>query len=193
MVWSFSSHLFLFCSIAVIIFLDVLLICAIFNKKVSKWFYISIWGALLVLILIFYNDVVFNIVDNLFDNVFMAIYFPNLAVYIVVLLISNSFFFYSAFSKKIDKHHKMLNIISSVVLNIFLIFIVTIVKQNNINVYERLTVYSNPYLLVLLEVSMGVFLAWILLNLLISAHNKLKAYDKKDLPPMPEIVFEDTK
>ena len=81
-----SSPLFLLCSISVIIFLVVLLLFSIFDKKVNKWVYITIWGSLFLLIIIFYKDIALNIVDNFFDNIFMAIYFPNLSIYLIVTM-----------------------------------------------------------------------------------------------------------
>ena len=188
-----SSPLFLCLSIAFIVFLVVLAIFSILNKKLDKWIYAIIWGISLLAIIVFYKDITLNIIDNFFDNIFMAIYFPNLSIYIVIIFVANFFFFYSLFNKKLDKSHKIVNIINWSILHLLLIFIISIVKQNNINVYERLTVYSNTYLLVLLELSTGTFLSWILLNLFISARIKLKKYDKTEHPKMPEIMFDSEK
>ena len=51
--------------------------------------------------------------------------------------------------------------------------------------------FSNSNLLVLLELTSAVFVSWILILLLISAHKKLKKYDDIEYPKMPEIIFED--
>lgn len=188
-----SSPLFLFCCMLGIAVLIFFIICIKQDIKVNKWIFISIWIIILVMLVINYNSVVLNLIDNLFDSIFMALYFPNLAVYIIVLSVSNLFFIYSMFSKKIKKTHKILNIINALIINIFLILVVDIVNKNNIDIYETLTVYSNSNLLILLELSTAVFTSWILLNLFISAHSKLKKYDKIDYPEMPEIVFDDNK
>ena len=188
-----SSPLFLFCSMLGIAVLIFFIICIKQDIKVNKWIFISIWIIILVMLVINYNSVILNLIDNLFDSIFMALYFPNLSVYIIVLSVSNLFFIYSMFSKKIKKTHKILNIINALIINIFLILVVDIVNKNNIDIYETLTVYSNSNLLILLELSTAVFTSWILLNLLISAHSKLKKYDKIDYPEMPEIVFDDNK
>lgn len=194
-----SSPLFLSCSIAIIIMLALTLIFALYNKKVNKWIYIIIWLLALLLIIYFYRNIILSIIDNFFDNLFMALYFPNLSIYLFVILISNGVFAYSILGNKIKKSHKILNLVNAMLIDLLLLFIISTVRDNNINIYEKITVYSNSTLLVLLELSTAFFTSWILLNLLFSAYDKLKKYDKK-LPSMPgvelnkegnEIVFDE--
>ena len=185
-----SSPLFLFFSMLSIAMLIFFIICVKRDIKFNKWIFICTWCFVALMIIISYNSVFLNLLDNLFNNLFMALYFPNLTVYVILLLVSNFFFIYSMISKKIIKPHKILNIVNALIINILLIFIIDIVNKNNINVYDTLTIYSNSNLLVLLELSTAIFTSWILLNLLISAYQKFKKYDN-DLPKMPEIIFED--
>ena len=72
-----------------------------------------------------------------------------------------------------------------------LVLVIDIVSKNDIDLYNSINIYSNSKLLVLLELSIAVFISWILINLLIRAHYKLKKYDEIEYPRMPEIVFED--
>lgn len=186
-----SSPLFLFFSMLIISIIIFFIICIKNNKKINKWIFISIWCVVGLMLIINYNSVILNLIDNLFNNVFMALYFPNLTVYIIVLSVSNFFFIYSVFSKKMIKSHKVINIINALIINIFLVLIIDIVNREGINVYDTLTIYSDSNLLVLLELNSAVFTSWILLNLLITAYHKLKKYDKKSYPKMPEIIFDD--
>ena len=64
-----------------------------------------------------------------------------------------------------------------------------IISNSSINIYNEIDIYTNTNLLVLLQLNSAVFISWILISLLFSAHSKLKKYDKKELPPMPEVVF----
>ena len=120
----------------------------------------------------------------------MALYFPNLAVYIVVLFISNIMLIYSILNRSICKSYKIVNVLSALLTDIFLVLIVDIVNKNSINVYEKINVYTNSDLLVLLQLTTAVFVSWLLINLFITAHRKLKRYDKKQYPDMPEIIFD---
>ena len=161
------------------------------KKRINKWIFISIWVILALILIIRYNSIVLYLVDNLFDTIFMALYFPNLAVYIIILIISNFFLIYSLISKTINIKSRILNFINGLVINLFLILIIDIVKNNNINIYNELELYTNSNLLILLQLTTAIFTSWILLSLLLSAHNKLKKYDKKEYSKMPEIIFED--
>ena len=186
-----SSPLFLFCTsigVAILIFY----IISIKNKKdTNKWIFISIWILLALILVIKYNVIILNLLDNLFDNFFKALYFPNLSIYIFILFVTNISLFYSIFNKKIGKSNKIINFINTLLTDLLLIFIVDIVQTNNINVYDELTIYSNSELLVLLELTSALFTSWILLTLLVSAYRKLKIYDTPALKQMPEIVFEE--
>ena len=157
--------------------------------KINKWVVIGIWIAILLFLIIFYNKVFLNLLDNFINYIFNALYFPNLAVYSIILISSNIFFIIAIFNKKIDKNHKIINIVNAIVIDSLLIFIIDIISKNNIDVYEKLTVFSNNKLLVLLELSTGVFTSWVLLNLFYSLKLKLKKYDKKEYPDMPDIIF----
>lgn len=184
-----SSPLFL-CSILLIEIAIIILI--LFKKKkfkINKWMVIGLWLFVLLFVIIIYNKVFINFIDNFINYIFMALYFPNLAVYSGILVISNSLFVFSIFSKQITKSHKKLNIIGAIVLDILLVFVIETVSSNNIDVYEKLTVFSNTKLLVLLELSTGIFTSWIILNLFINLKMKLKKYDKNEYPDIPEIIF----
>lgn len=185
-----SSPLFLICMILGILILTGLIIFTILNKKVNKWLFIAVCVVVGILLFINYGGLIIKILDIILDGIFMALYFPNLPVYMSVLIIVNVMFVISMFSKKQTKSRKITNIVCSIVLDFMLILIIDVVSKHNINIYEQITLYTNSNLLVLLELSMGIFVSWILVNLFISAHLKLKKYDKKEYPKMQEIIFD---
>ena len=184
-----SSPLFLVSILLIEIALIVYLLIKKGKLKLQKWMIISIWSILALIIIVIYHKVFFNLIDNFINYIFTALYFPNLAVYISVILISNIFYFISVFNKKINKKYNLINITNALLLDILMIFIIDIVNKNNIDIYEKVTVFSNSKLLVLLELSTGIFTSWILLNIFISLKEKLRKYDKAEYPDMPEIIF----
>ena len=186
-----SSKFFLMFSIFVILSLMLLLITYILDKKVNKIIYISIWMIFLIIVLIFYHGVLLSIVDNLFDNLFMIIYFPSISLYFIILVVSNFFLLYSVFNKKIKKVYKTLNILNALLINSILLFVVSIINKNNIDVYDKLSVYSNSNLLVLIEFSTALFIIWLIINFSFTTFFELKKKDKKPLPQMEEIVIFD--
>lgn len=186
-----SSPLFLFCSMVGVAVLILFIICMKKEMKINKWIFISIWAIILFVLIFNYSSIFIYIFETLIDSVFMALYFPNLTVYIAILLIINGVLLYSLISKKVSKTNKIINFVTALIIDLFLILIVDIINSNSINVYDQLTMFTNSNLLVLLQLTSAVFVSWILLSLLVSAHKKLKKYDKKEYPKMPEIVFED--
>ena len=186
-----SSPLFLFCSMMGISLLIFYIICIKNNKNINKWIFVIVWVFLALLLIINYNQVVFKIIDNLLDEIFMILYFPSISVYIIVLLLSNILFLYSLFNKTMDKNHKIINILNVLILDFLLIPIVDTINANNIDIYNTTTIYSNSNLLVLMQLSIAFFVSWLLLNLLFTAHNKLKKYDVVKKKELPEIIFEE--
>ena len=187
-----SSPLFLFCFMMGVAVLILFIISIKQEKKVNKWIFISIWLVLAIIILVNYYSVVLKIIDNLFDALFMSIYFPNITVYFMMLFISNFFFVFSLFRKKISKKFKIINFINALIVDLFLILIMDTVTTNSIDIYDKISMYTNFNVMILMQLNSAIFLSWILISLLVSAHDKLKKYDKKELPDMPEIVFEDS-
>lgn len=187
-----SSPLFLFCFMMGIAVLILFIISIKKEKKINKWIFISIWIVLALIIIISYSSVVFKIIDGLFDALFMAIYFPNTTVYFITLFLSNFFFIFSLFRKNINKKFKIINFINALIVDLFLILIMDTVKINSIDIYDKISMYTNFDVMVLMQLNSSIFISWILISLLISAHDKLKKYDKKELPKMPEIVFDES-
>ena len=187
-----SSPLFLFCSMLGVAVLIYYIISLKKDRKVNKWIFIGIWSFLAILLIVNYSNVALNLIDNSFENVILALYFPDLTVYIIILSITNFFFFYSIFSKRLSHFNKIINFVNALIIDIFLILIIDIVNANDINVYEKLTIYSNSNLLILLELTSAVFTSWILIILFLKAYRKLKKIDKKE-SNIAEIVFEDIK
>ena len=183
-----SSPLFLVLIICAVITAIFLIFRLSLDNRRNKIMFILCWVILLIAIFVKYTNIFFELIDNMFNIVFEALYFPSLAIYLVILVISNFFLIYSVASKKVDLKHKLLNILTAVIIDTFLIIIMELVKVNNISIYDKVALYSNSNLLVLLELTTSIFTSWILLNLLISAHSKLKKYDKN---MMPELIFDE--
>ncbi|MDO4962967.1 MAG: hypothetical protein Q4E75_02550 [bacterium] len=186
-----SSSLFLFCSMIFIFALIFYFICKSKSINISKWVFIGIWTVLALILIIYYNKYVLQFLDSFTDFIFSALYFPNFYVYTSIILIINFYLLFSIISNKIKKPNKIVNICSGILIDAMLGLIIGIVNNYNINVNDTVSTYSNPKMLVMLQLSSSIFASWLLLNLLCSAYLKLKKYDKDDYPKMQEIIFED--
>jgi len=161
-------------SISAIVFLIILLLANKFSdKKITKFIYIFVYALIFgTLIYLFHNEIL-NLLDYLIDNVFLFLFFPNLAVYILVLIIVNIIVIKSTFSKTDGKIIKNTNAIFFVIFNVIFYLIIDNIIKNKINVYEQLSIYTNNDLLILIELSMKLFILWIILLLIIKISSVL--------------------
>lgn len=108
----------------------------------------------------------YEVLSNTFDDFttifFGNIYFPSIYVYIGVLVISFIAFIISIFNVLLNKIYKIINSIMFVVNNVLFVVILNIIAKNNIDIFSVNSLYSNTSLVAVLELSMGLFILWIL-------------------------------
>ncbi len=143
------------------------------NKKITKILYSLIYLGTFGTLLYFFHAEILKLFDYLFNNIFLFLFFPNLAVYILVLVIINIIIIKSTLSERESKVSKYLNISFFVIFNIIFYLIIDNIIKNNVNVYEQLSIYTNNNLLVLVELSMKLFVVWALVLLIIKLSNDL--------------------
>lgn len=145
------------------------------NKKITKVIcfiiYVSIFGYLIYM----YQGEILNLLDYLMDNLVRLLLFPNLAIYILVLVIVNIFIIKSTFSNKDSNFQKNINIIYFGLFNILFYLIVNNIITNQINVYEQLDIYTNKELLNLIVLNMKIFVIWLFTILIIKFINHISS------------------
>lgn len=152
----------------IFIFLGVLVIVTFLYliKKIDNRKYIMI--ITLSLLLILGIDIVINykelaeVFDNFMTIFFSNIYFPSVYVYVDTLLIVAIAFITSMFNKMLNKIYKIINGITFVMNNILLTIILNIIAKNKIDVFTPNSLYTNINLVAVLEISIGLFVLWIL-------------------------------
>ena len=153
-----SSFLKIFIGIIMIVVLVTSLLKM--NKKFKKSIFIVSYIGVLASIIYTYSNKLLTLYDYLVEYIVSNILFPNLALYLLMLLIINIIVIKSVLSNKVKTYIKSINITGFGIMQIFLYFIVRNIIDNNINVYEKLSVYTNSDLLVLINLSMQSFLIW---------------------------------
>ena len=134
------------------------------NKNKSKKL-ITVLGWLFVIffIIIRYNSYLNQLFDNLINNIFIQIFFPNLATYIIIILTTNIIFLYSLLSKKIKNFNKIFNIIFFTMIMILMLYTLEQIISNHINIYQFKEVYSNNNILTLIQSTTLLFTLWIII------------------------------
>lgn len=143
----------------------------------------------------------YEILSNTFDNFstifFGNIYFPSIYVYIGVLVISFVSFVVSILNVMQKKIYKIINGVMFVVNNLLFVIILNIIAKNKIDIFSINSLYTDTTLVAVLEISMGLFILWILSLITVYATNCLcdrlsykKVYNDKVEEEKSKIIFD---
>ena len=164
-----SSVLFI---ILGIIFASAMIINIKNKKKIGIFVSILGWIFIVLFIIIRYSSYLNKLFDNLINNIFMQIFFPNLATYVIIIIITNFIFLYSII-KKTSNLSKVINVIFFTVIMVFMLYTLEQIITNNINIYSFEEVYSNDDISVLIQSTTVLFTFWIILIISKLIINKL--------------------
>lgn len=166
------------------------------NAKSSKVTYTTIYLILVVISIILYRSSLEQLFDYMMDNLFIAIYFPNLAIYFAAIVVANIILWISIFNFKTNKSIKYINITFYSIIHYLLILIINVITNNKLDVFSQSSVYGNKEALALIELSSGIFIVWILLLIIYKvirayqikhkkekvSHKTIERKDKRSLP-----------
>lgn len=176
-----SSYFFMFV-LLVFILMSVYLFNTIKKDEIkTKKIYVFAYSIIMFVTIAIYNSQIFDLFDYLMNNIFIILCFPNLASYILMIIILNIVMIKTVFSKNIKVYIKLINIISYSSIHFILILILDIINKNNINVYEQTSLYSNQELLNLVSLSVILFIVWLIINTILYFINKTN-YQIKNEP-----------
>lgn len=101
-----------------------------------------------------------TLLDYAINEVFITYYFPNIVIYLLMLIITNVVLFKTIFSNKADFKLKVIN--SSAFAIIMYLFILAISQVNSLDldVFNITELYSSNAVRSLLELSMFIFVFW---------------------------------
>ncbi|MCI8569496.1 MAG: hypothetical protein HFJ11_05930 [Bacilli bacterium] len=154
-------------TINLILLIVLILLSIIFlnsNKKNAKnirYIYTAFISFTLIYFFIKYNISLNKMFDYMMNNFFIAIYFPNLAIYAFGLIITNIIFYISLFNYKVSKIIKKINIVVYIFINYLFFLVLKIINMHQLDIYSQNSVYGNRKALALIELSSLIFIIWI--------------------------------
>ena len=177
----------------IIPFLGVVLLVVIlsffFNKakyhKVYLLFYVFIITALMI---IYFNPII-KLLNHFMDTIVNGLLFPNLALYIGIILVVNILLIVTVFNDNLSKFIKGINLSLFALMQLLMVFIIKNIVVNNIDITKRLTADTNIQLLVLVEASIFVFALWLLFLLVIKLFNHLQE-NKNETVEIKNVIYE---
>jgi len=132
------------------------------TSKKTKTTYIIISLAVVFLLMYSYLESVSDIIDGVVKNFVALIYFPTILEYIITLLISFIILIYSFISSKMKAIIKRINLLVFVI-NLFLFFLVIDqISRYDVDLSDRVSIYTNSNLMILLELSLIIFIVWMI-------------------------------
>ena len=165
-----SSFLFI---VLGIIFSIAMIINMKKNKTIGKTLFLGGWVFIISFIIVKYNNFVSKILDNLINNIFMQIFFPNLASYTIIIIVTNVIFIRSILNKKSKTSNKIINSLFFIAIMVLMVFTIEVIAKNDINIYVRKQVYSNDSVITLIESTTLLFVLWMFILLSKSMLSKL--------------------
>lgn len=161
--------------ILIIFVIGVIYITSNTNKKKiqqTKKIYIGLYTiAILILLGTSFNSIS-DIIENFNKNLFIAIYFPSLAVYSLAIIITNIIFLKTVFDTKINKIIKKINITVFIVIMYIFSLLVHIINKEELNVFKQESIYSNQNAHALIELTSIIFITWIMFIVIYKIYKK---------------------
>ena len=183
---SVSSSLYLIVLILLLLAGYIFLTTTKKTAKRNKIIYIAISVFILVFLMITYHGSLSKMFDYMMNNFFIALYFPNLAIYSAAIIIMNIIVWISIFNFKTDKLIKRLNVIIYIIMNYLLALILSVINSNKLDIFNQEAIYGNKKVTALIELSSGIFIAWIIFLIL---YKIILIYLKKDYKPKVKKVI----
>lgn len=183
---SMSSSLYLLVLILLLVAGYLFLTTTKKTAKRNKTIYIIISIFIAGCLIVLYHGSLSKMFDYMMNNFFIAVYFPNLAIYMAAIVIMNIIVWISVFNFKTDKLIKRLNIAIYIIMNYLLALILSVINSNKLDVFTQESIYGNKNVTALIELSSGIFIAWIIFLIL---YKIILIYLKKDYKPKVKKVI----
>lgn len=180
-----SSGLFIVAIVILIALTALLITTNTKTKKISRFVCIAIYGAIIIVSILFYREELFELFDYMMNNFFIAIYFPNLAIYFAAIVTTNIILWISIFNRKITKWIRTINTIIFCFIHYLLILIINIITTNKLDIFDQTSIYENQEALALIELSSTIFVVWILFLII---YKIIRIYqDNQEINPKEEL------
>ena len=150
--------------LVVLVFLTIIFITTDgSNRKQSKKTYIILYLAFFAFIGIQYGESIVTVLDYAVNEIFYTYYFPNIVIYLIMLIVTNVILWKTIFSEKNDKKLKIINSCAFSIIVYLFILGISAINNLNLDIFNITELYSSNQVRSILELSMLIFTFWIVL------------------------------
>lgn len=186
----FSHNPFVLLLLLFIIVITVTLLISLYTKKKCiKYLAPFLYLLFIIVLLVNYYTNITKGIALFIDDLFFQVYFPSIALYIFILLINLIVLFCSFNMKKITKYSKIVNAISFSILQLLFALFLFVITNQKLDVTDWTSLYQNKEVLAILEISMSVFIGWLLL--IVVGYSMRTINKKADLKEEQTIINKD--
>lgn len=167
-----SSPIFIVITIA---FVGLFLACSSqkLNQSHKKKLIIGMFSILLLCLTLGFGNVFFQMIDQLINQLAITIFFPSMAYYLIIVLITNIIAIRTILKDSKHLYVKKINLGMFCFINLLLFVILMQISKQNINVYSQISLYQNQEILSFIELSMILFTFWMLTLGIVACIDKL--------------------
>ena len=181
------------------------------NRKQSRRTYILLYLAGFIFIAVEYGNSFMTLLDYAINEVFITYYFPNIVIYILMLIITNIVLFKTIFSNKAEFKLKVINSTAFAIIMYLFILAISQITTLELDVFNITELYSSNAVRSILELSMFIFVFWIAILLIyylirkykhnliqvesFTNYNIIRDFDVKEAYKVPkkQVIIEDKK
>ncbi len=158
LVSSQSFYITLF--VILILTISALIINVKVKSQAPKYIAAIVYIGMTILVLARYGHYVLTFNDSIVEKFFKAFYFPNLVVYISMLVISLLLMLVNIIDKNFSLFAKIINSVAFFLIWFLFILLVDTVKKTELNFYDVKELYSDQTVMILLQASTAIFAVW---------------------------------
>lgn len=161
-----NKNLYLILGVSIALLTILLIFNNLKNKKIPKIVGIVVYSLIVISLLLVYHNEIFTLFDYLINNIFILLFFPNVAVYMLVLIVVNIIMIKSILNKSNQKILKTFNCVMFIIFNLIFYLMIDTIINDKIDIYNGLNVYTDTNLMVLIQISMYLFIFWLIILLI---------------------------
>lgn len=155
-----SQSFFVTLFVILVLTVAILVVNIKIKSKAPKYMSIIACTGVGALVLARYGKYVLSLNDSIVDKFFRAAYFPNVVVYLSMLIITVLLLAYVLIDNRFTIYTKICTFLCFFITWFLFVLVVDTVKKEKLNFYEVKELYANKDVMVVLQASMFVFIIW---------------------------------
>lgn len=188
-----SSKIFILIIVAIAFLALILFTTNNKNKKTGQKIFLSIYAFITLFLLVAFHDSLGKMFEYMMNNFFIVLYFPNLAIYLAAIIVTNIILWVSVFNNKTARIIKNINIIVYLILNYILSLILHLIHTKKLDIFTQESIYGHNDTHALIELSSVVFTIWIIFLVLYKIILKYLKRNEKEKIRVKRVVVEKKK